>query len=120
MTMQDAKIRNLHTIAQLCQALVFSYIGSVSARHSSSGVSQTLWHSAEAIFGCLYLAGRPSRWASAHILLIVIPLLRFQAVDLAIRQLKNFSENQTSGTALRETARGGNDVRSFSAGVFVK
>jgi len=29
----------------LCPSLAFSYIGSVTAQHSSSGVSQTFWHS---------------------------------------------------------------------------
>ena len=47
-------------------SLAFSYIGSVTARHSSSGHQSNF-----AAFGRghhLYLAGRPSHWASAHIL----------------------------------------------------
>jgi len=50
----------------LCPSLALSYSGSVTARHSSSG------HQANfAAFSRgrhLYSAGRPSRWASAHIL----------------------------------------------------
>jgi len=50
----------------VCPSLVFSYICSVTARHSSSGR-----HPNFAAFSRgrhLYSAGRPSRWASAHIL----------------------------------------------------
>jgi len=59
----------------LCPSLAFSYICSVTARHSSSGrqpnfaawdkdgnyrtFAPRLYH--------LYLTGRPSRWASAHV-----------------------------------------------------
>ena len=55
-------------------SLAFSYIGSVTARHSSSGVSQTLRRGITNGITELsqrrhvYSAGRPSRWASAHIL----------------------------------------------------
>jgi len=55
-------------------SLAFSYIGSVTARHSSSGRQQNC----SMVQGMelqnfrrarhLYLAGRPSRWAWAHIL----------------------------------------------------
>ena len=48
------------------QVFVFSYIGSVTARHSSSGHQPNF----EALSRGrhLHLAGRPSRWASAHVL----------------------------------------------------
>jgi len=47
-------------------SLAFSYIGSITARHLSSGHQQNL---AAFSRGChLYSAGQPSRWASAHIL----------------------------------------------------
>jgi len=47
-------------------SLVFSYIGSVTARHSSSGCQPNF---AVLSRGCyLYSAGHPSCWASAHIL----------------------------------------------------
>ena len=47
-------------------SLVLSYIGSVTARHSSSGRQLNF---ATLSRKChLYSAGRPSRWASAHIL----------------------------------------------------
>ena len=54
-------------------SLAHSYIGSVTAWLSSSG------H--QAIFAALsrghhlYSAGRPSRWASAHILVTIVPLM---------------------------------------------
>jgi len=59
----------------LCSSLAFSYIGIVTARHSSSGVSQTLRRCITNGITELsqrrhvYSAGRPSRWASAHILI---------------------------------------------------
>ena len=60
-------------------SLAFSYIGSVTARHSSSGVSQTLRRGtsngitelsqrAPPVFGWM---AWPSRWASAHIVVSV-------------------------------------------------
>jgi len=47
-------------------SLAFSYIGSVTARHSSSWRQPNL--AALSRERHLYSAGRPSRWASAHIL----------------------------------------------------
>jgi len=61
----------------LCPSLAFSYIASVTARHSSSGRQPnfTAWYKVELLNfrrgHHLYSAGRPSRWASAHILLNV-------------------------------------------------
>jgi len=55
-------------------SLAFSYIGSVIARNSISGVSQTLRHGTSngitelSHRAPVYSAGRPSRWASDHIL----------------------------------------------------
>jgi len=74
-------------------SLAFSYIGSVTPRHSNSGVSQTLRrgtrngitelsHSAP-----LYSAGRPSRWASVHILVCS----RFARSSSVIRRWANCS-----------------------------
>jgi len=60
-------------------SLALSYIGSITAPHSSSGRQQNFaaWYKdrnygtfAE---GSTYSAGRPSRWASAHILAGIIP-----------------------------------------------
>ena len=61
----------------LCPNVAFSYIGSVTARHSSSGRQPNfvVWYK-EWIWNFrtgrqmrhLYSAGRPSHWASAHIL----------------------------------------------------
>jgi len=51
---------------RLCQSLAFSYIGSVTARHSSSGPQPNF--KAFIRRRHLYSAGRPSGWASAHIL----------------------------------------------------
>ena len=59
-----------HAKFTLRPSLAFSYIGSATARHSSSGVSQTLRHGTRNGIPNfrrgrhLYSAGRPSRWAS--------------------------------------------------------
>jgi len=45
---------------------VLSYIGSVTARRSSSGLEPNFAALSRGHY--LYLAGRPSRWALAHIL----------------------------------------------------
>jgi len=75
--MQDAKIRNLRTIAQLCRALVFSYIGSVSARHSSSGVSQTVAFSRGyirlSIFGRAAIALGIGQHSTYHYFSVTVP-----------------------------------------------
>jgi len=89
------KIRHLGTIAQLCRAISswlrdvltvgksllnsnispskfhrVSSLGSVTAQHSSSGRQPNF---AVLNRGChLYLAGRPSRWVLAHILVSVV------------------------------------------------
>jgi len=63
--------------------LAFSYIGTVTAWHSSSGISQSLWRGtrneitelSQRRRRHLYSAGRPSRWASAHILVIIIMIV---------------------------------------------
>ena len=47
-------------------SLVLSYIGSVTARHSSSGRQPNFAALSRGRY--LYLAGQPSRWALAHIL----------------------------------------------------
>jgi len=49
-------------------SLALSYIGSVTARHSSSGCQSNF--AALSIGRHLYSAGRPSRWALAHILVL--------------------------------------------------
>jgi len=56
-------------------SLVISYIGSVSARHSSSGRQPNF--AAFSRGRHLYSAGRPSRWASTHILVLLLLLLIF-------------------------------------------
>jgi len=54
-------------------SLALSYIGSVAARHSSSGrepyfaALSTRRHLSSSFITPLYSAGRPSRWALAHI-----------------------------------------------------
>jgi len=48
--------------------LALSYIGSVTARHSSSGRQPNF--AALSTGRHLYSAWRPSRWASAHILVV--------------------------------------------------
>ena len=53
-------------------ALVYIYIGSVTARHSSSGVVQGMELRNFRRGRHLYSAGRPSRWASAHILVYYV------------------------------------------------
>jgi len=50
----------------LCPSLALSYIGSVTAWHSSSGGQPNFAVLSRGRH--LYLAGRPSRWALAHIL----------------------------------------------------
>ena len=55
-------------------SLAFSYIGSVTARHSSSGRQPNFaawykeWNEETGYHYHLYSVGRPPRWASAHIL----------------------------------------------------
>jgi len=63
----------------LCPNLAFSYIGSVIARHSSCGHQPNF--AAFSRGHSLYLTGRPSRWASAHILVShnLISLIRWRA-----------------------------------------
>jgi len=51
-------------------SLALSYIGSVTARHSSSGRQTNIV--ALSRVRNLYLAGRPSRWALAHILVTIL------------------------------------------------
>ena len=51
-------------------SLAFSYIGSVTARHSSSGRQANF--AAFSRGRHLYSTGRPSRWLSAHILVLLI------------------------------------------------
>jgi len=57
-------------------SLAFAYIGSVTARHSSSGrqpnfaASYKDWNYGTFAKG-LYSVGRPSRWASAHITVLI-------------------------------------------------
>jgi len=53
-------------------SLAFSYIASVTARHSSSGHQPNV--AALSRGRHLYSAGRPSRWALAHILVIFLLL----------------------------------------------
>ena len=54
-------------------SLAFSYIGSVTARHSSNGhlpnfaVCCKEWNYGTFTDGAIYMAGWPSRWASAHV-----------------------------------------------------
>jgi len=58
--------------ARYVPSLVFSYIGSITAWHSSNGRQPnfaTLNRRRH-----LYLAGRPSRWALAHILVIIVSI----------------------------------------------
>ena len=95
---KSPKIRHLGIIAQLCRAvsqtlhgilpraeftlrltLAFSYIGSVTVRHSSSGrqrkfaASYREWNYGTFAEGATYIRlGRPSRWASAHIRVLLI------------------------------------------------
>ena len=61
-------------------SLAFSYIGSVTAWHSSSGRQPNF--AAFSRGHHIYSAGRPSRWASAHIL---VPYF------LSVRQIKQAS-----------------------------
>ena len=68
-------------------SLAFSYIGSVTARHSSSGRQPNF---AALNTGChLYSTGRPSRWALAHILVwfvhVHLVLVRYAPVFLEQR-----------------------------------
>jgi len=54
----------------LCVQVSLSYVGSVTARHSSSGRQRNF---AALSRGChLYSVGRPSHWASAHIIVIIV------------------------------------------------
>jgi len=70
----------------LLPSLAFAYIGSVTARHSSSGVSQTLRHGTRngitelSHRAPLISACRPSRWASAHILVLCFPFELYTAI----------------------------------------
>ena len=59
-------------------SLAFSYIGSITARQSTSGRQPNVvawyeeWNYGTFAEGATYMsAGRPSRWASAHILVIL-------------------------------------------------
>jgi len=52
--------------------LVFCYIGSITAQHSNTGSGCQPNFVAFSRDCYLYSAGRPSRWASAHILVLII------------------------------------------------
>jgi len=60
--------------------LALSYIGSVTARHSSSGRQPNFvawykdWNYGTFADSATYSAGRPSRWTSAHILVAFVVL----------------------------------------------
>jgi len=75
-------------------SLTFSYIGSFTARHSSSGRQLNF-----AVFSRgrhLYLAGRPSRWTSAHILF----LLSYKGIVLKSVSVSNILCRYADGTYL--------------------
>jgi len=59
---------NLQFAYSLRPSLAFCYIGSVTARQSSSGRHRVRQTAAFDRGRHLYSAGRPSRWSSAHIL----------------------------------------------------
>ena len=56
-------------------SLALSYIGSVTTRHSNSGRQPNFAVMSRGRH--LYSAGRPSRWALAHILVIIIIIVEF-------------------------------------------
>jgi len=58
----------LASLVHPCKFQRVSRLGSVIPRHSSSRRQQTLWRWTEDRGRHLYSAGRPSRWALAHIL----------------------------------------------------
>jgi len=86
-------------------SLAFSYIGSVSARHSSSGHQANFaawdkegnWGTFALHLRHLYCAGRPSRWASAQILVRVLRTPCAHKNDL----LKVVYFGDTAATGLR-------------------
>jgi len=64
----------LASLGHSCKFQLFSHLGSITARHSSSGRQPNF---AALKRGChLYSAGRSSRWASAHILVIYLFMSR--------------------------------------------
>ena len=86
-------------------SLAFSYIGRVSARHSSSGHQANFaawdkegnWGTFAPHLRHLYCAGRPSRWASAQILVRVLRTACGHKNDL----LKVVYFSDTAATGLR-------------------
>jgi len=84
-------------------SLALSHIGSVTARHSSSGRDPNF--AALSSRRHLYSAGRPSRWALAHIVVLVyindLPsrvrsTLRMSADDCLLYRLINTSMQDTN------------------------
>jgi len=73
-------------------SLALSYIGSVTARHSISGREPNFV--ALSTRRHLYSAGRPSRWALAHILVISFssPILSGRRLDVLSANLECMSE----------------------------
>jgi len=77
----------------LRSCLALSYIGSVTAQHSSSGrqphcgVVQGMELGNFRRGRHLYSAGRPSRWASAHVLVIVIVILLQSSLVVQVQVL---------------------------------
>jgi len=68
-------------------SLALSYFGSVTARHSSSGRQPNF---AALNRGCyLYSAGRPSRWALAHILVFLLHTRR-QSQVCQLKQYRTY------------------------------
>jgi len=76
--------------------LGFSYIASVTARHSGSGHQPNF--AAFSRGRHLYSAGRPSRWASAHILVrFVVQLVTGSIARSAKRRYISYSETDFEG-----------------------
>jgi len=57
-------------------SLALSYISIVTARHSSSGREPNF--AAWSTWRHLYSAGRPSRWALAHILVVIVVVISLE------------------------------------------
>jgi len=94
---------SLHAKFTLRPSLAFSYIGSVTPRHSSSGVSKTLRRGTRngitELLRHVCSAGRPLCWASAHSVLRYVNehiIWEFKQVLSSSRHWRPFGDNRST------------------------
>jgi len=85
----------------LCPSLAFSYICTITARHSSSGHQPNFTAFSRECH--LYSAGRPSHWALAHILVVSL----FMPMNTWWNDVSSFDHSKRMHTVPNLGTRGG-------------